>query len=65
MYCIAVGREVTSENFLCLSQDFLIHESVELALNVARVSGDHVKAEATVLSWQGFSWTCNDPRVRT
>ena len=38
---------------------------VELALNGAGVSGDHVKAEATVLSLQGFSWTSTDPRVHT
>ena len=38
---------------------------VELAVNVTGVSGDHVKAKATVSSWQGFSWTGTDPRVRT
>ena len=38
--------------------------NVELALNVAGISGDHLKAEATVLSCKGFSWTSTDPRVR-
>ena len=37
---------------------------VELALNVAGVSGDHMKSEATVLSGKWFLWTGTDPSVR-